>query len=58
MLYNLFLPFSNSMPGTLLQHFQQSGLFFLGCTLLAILLIPALQETGHGRMSESGQPVA
>lgn len=58
MLYNLFLPFSNSRPGTLLQHFQQSGLFFLGCTLLAILLIPALQETGHGRMSESGQPVA
>jgi sugar phosphate permease len=58
MAYNLFLPFSNSRPGTLLQHFQQSGLFFLGCTLLAILLIPALQETGHGRMSESGQPVA
>jgi MFS family permease len=58
MLYNLFLPFSNSRPGTLLQHFQQSGLFFLGCTLLAILLIPLLQETGHRRIPKPGQPVA
>lgn len=58
MLYNVFLPFSDSRPGTLLQHFQQSGLFFLGCTLLAILLIPLLQETGHRQIPKPGQPVA
>ena len=58
MLYNLFLAYSNSRPGTLLQHFQQSGLFFIGCTVLAILLILGLQETGPGRMGKPGRPAA
>lgn len=58
MLYNLFLPFSNNRPGTLLQHFQQSGLFFIACTVIAILLIPGLQETGQRRTAKADQPQA